>query len=188
VSRPRDSQRAKLYRAENALDWPGERRWGTVPEIQRYVDRLVASVWFKRRWPQVNERYFMPWSTMLIERFPAIEVADGRGGHNARAHQHRIQIPTRARQEHVVLHELAHCLTWNDGAAHGWEFAAVLVALVQHQMGKPKADALKASFRAHKVRYTKPRPKRVLSEAEKQALRDRLDAMRRTAAADKEVT
>ena len=53
-------------------------------------------------------------------------------------------------------------------------------------MGKANADALKASFKAHNVRFTKPRAKRVLSEEEKQVLRERLASARDTAAKRKE--
>ena len=48
AARPRDSQRARLYRAEGEVD--SGRRLPTVERMQTYVDTLCAADWFLARW------------------------------------------------------------------------------------------------------------------------------------------
>jgi putative metallohydrolase (TIGR04338 family) len=180
---PRDSQRSKLYEAERAVDWSGERKFATVAEIQRYVDRLTDQMWWIKRWPRIAKGTVLTWNGGFEDR-PAIVVMDGRGRRRAGAAGRMITMPKWSRTEHSTLHEVAHIVTTGDHASHGWQFAAHELELVHHMMGKAKADALKASFKAHNVRFTKPRAKRVLTEAEKEVLRERL-AKARAAGAKK---
>lgn len=51
----------------------------------------------------------------------------------------------------------SRALELRGGAAHGWQYAAIYLDLVHFCMGKEAADALKAAFKDHKVRF---RPKR----------------------------
>ena len=48
MTRPRDSQRARLYRAEGEVDCG--RGLPSVERMQAYVDGLVAADWFVVRW------------------------------------------------------------------------------------------------------------------------------------------
>ena len=50
ATRPRDNQRARLYRAEGAVD--AGRRLPTVERMQAWVDGLAATDWFVARWGQ----------------------------------------------------------------------------------------------------------------------------------------
>ncbi len=174
----RDSQRSKLYEAEGVLqNWPGAKSWGksSVPAMQDYVDKLTNSAWWKRR----------GWESTF--RGDHIEVRSGQGRRVAAAlGDYAITLPLWARSEAVLLHEVAHIANvrkaqtfffTEDRAAHGWEFAAIEVELVHHMMGKDAADALKKSFREHKVRYKKPQ-KRNLSPEQRQACRERLEVAR----------
>jgi hypothetical protein len=60
-----------------------------------------------------------------------------------------------ARNEWVMLHEIAHCLNPGVGrAAHGREFAGILVFLVDTVIGKDAGEALRREFRAANVDWT----------------------------------
>lgn len=131
--RERDNQRQRVYSAENTM--PGI--WGqSIPnnQLQAWVDaaldkRAIRSRWGARR----------------------IEVTLGRGGARAR-NKYEINLGKRSRNPFVICHELAHCLTPWDAAAHGPEFAGVELFLVQHLIGPEAARQLRAAFRAKKVR------------------------------------
>ena len=134
--RPRDNQRARLYRAEDEVD-PG-RRLPTVEKLQAYVDDVSAGDWFRARW---GRRSF--------------EVRPGHGHRRATADRNGVlQLPRWARSEVVVLHEMAHCLTPTDLAAHGPEYAGVLLALVRRAVDPSRAQALEDAFARHRVRWT----------------------------------
>lgn len=134
--RPRDSQRARLYRAEGEVD--AGRRLPTVVRMQAWVDGLVATDWFRARW---GDRAF--------------EVRPGFGHRRATADQHGVlQMPKWARTELVLLHEVAHCLTPPTCAAHGSEYAGILVALARRGMGPATAQALEDAFARQRVRWS----------------------------------
>lgn len=165
-TKPRDSQRLKVYRAEGVLR--NGKRFESVGEIQSYVDKLVSSAWFRHHYPLV----------------PRIKVKDGRGRTRAGGSPSGrfITMPQWSRVEAVVLHEVAHVVAPDDGVAwHGWEFCAEFLKLVRHQMGQEAHDKLKASFRQQKVRFTAPRT-RNLTDEQRQVLRDRLAQVRQQAA------
>ena len=134
--RPRDSQRARLYRAEGEVD--AGRRLPTVARMQDYVDEIVGAGWFLARW---GERAF--------------EVRPGFGHRRATADEHGVlQMPRWARSELVLLHEVAHCLAPLSAASHGPEYAGVLLALARRAMSPGTAQALEDAFARHRVRWT----------------------------------
>ena len=134
--RPRDSQRARLYRAEGEV--PAGRRLPTVERMQAYVDALAAADWFLARW---GERAF--------------EVRPGFGHRRATADGNGVlQMPKWARSELVLLHEVAHCLTPVTCAPHGPEYAGVLLALARLGMGPATAQSLEYAFARQRVRWT----------------------------------
>ncbi len=134
----RDNQRQRLYNAETALAGSAHgRRMETVPELQAYVDAIMASRWFKARWGA--------WG--------GIRVKDGRGRRSACAMgQHEVRMPCWSRNEMVLLHEVAHCLAPVMKANHGPEYAGIFLALVRQYMGPAAAVSLRASFREHRVK------------------------------------
>ena len=143
ASRPRDSQRARLYRAEDEV--PRGRRLPTVEVLQAYADDLVASDWFAGRWGGRS-----------------LEIRPGFGHRRATADRNGIlQMPRWSRTELVLLHEVAHCLTAEHYAAHGPEYAGVFLALVRRRMSPASAQALEDAFVRHRVRWSiaaVPRP------------------------------
>ena len=137
MTRPRDSQRARLYRAEGLVD--AGRRLPTVERMQAWVDGLVATEWLVARW---GER--------------SIEVRPGHGHRRATADAANgvLQMPKWARSELVMLHEVAHCLTPATVAHHGPEYAGVLLALARRAIGPATAQRLEDAFAAERVRWT----------------------------------
>jgi putative metallohydrolase (TIGR04338 family) len=134
--RPRDSQRSRLYRAEGEVD--AGRRLPTVERMQAWVDGLVATDWFVARW---GERSF--------------EVRPGFGHRRATADENGVlQMPKWARNELVLLHEVAHCLTPPAFASHGPEYAGVLLTLARRGMGPGTAQLLEDAFARERVRWT----------------------------------
>lgn len=175
MHRPRDSQRSKLYAAEDAFckrpdicDIEGG--FDGIDEIQLYTGKLLASAWFHRRWP-----------------VPAIQVIDGRARRSPAAFRRRdrgdwqyfIAIPRFARHEESVLHEIAHCCVYATKteplSGHGWQFAATLLDLIGRQMGADARRVLVDEFKVRRVRYRKPRQ---LSPEHRAALSARMAAIR----------
>jgi putative metallohydrolase (TIGR04338 family) len=178
---PRDSQRSKVYRAEGVLKhhrtktfkvggktWSGA-TYADLKDVKAYVDKLVGSAWFKRRWPNVR----------------SVEVNDGRGRQSAGGEggwRRQITLPRHMRRQEIVLHELAHVLTdaefgRKNAAPHGREFARTLLTLVRHEMGDEAWRALKDSFRTHKVKHTLRRNREYTPEQKAEAA-ERLAAAR----------
>lgn len=174
MTRERDSQRSKVYRAEGASKVKGK-FLGTIPEIEAYLERVFSHEWFRRHFPHAR-------------RFT---VKDGRGrraaGGSGYGFRAVITMPKWSRFETIILHELAHGLTeleWGRGTAwHGWEFCETFLKLVYHYMGREAGDKLKASFKEHRVRFRKPRRGRKLTPEQREAAVARLAAAREAKAA-----
>lgn len=170
-TRMRDSQRSKVYRAESVIISGAEERFRQVADIQSYVDRLVGSAWFRRRWPRVGK----------------VEVRPGYGARRALATFNIIKLPLWSRSQAVILHELAHvCVNYTDGfeyPAHGREFCSTFLALVRHELGDEAWRSLKDSFRRNRVKHTRAPRTRPMTEEQKQAARERLVKARAAKAA-----
>ena len=159
--RDRDNQRTRLYTAESVIRKSQSDKYakyldGSIPSCQEYVNALLKTAWFSRRW--------------MVRH---VNVKSGKG---ARGGISGISLGKWARCEAVILHELAHNLvprTCLDAAAHGPEFAGVFHYLVQQVMGKEEASKLKASFKENKVRMNRkaiPSPQ-FISETKQEAER-----------------
>lgn len=171
MSRPRDTQRSKLYAAERRAFGRSTAELPAVADVQAYVDKVVGTAWWIARWG-----------------FDPVRVADGRGSSSARCISTTgIAMPVDMRSKWVVLHELAHVVTqrqygWNVVPWHGWEFCDNYLAIVRHYLGADAADRLRAEMRAGRVRYTKPRQGRPLTPEQRAAAVARLAAYRANAA------
>lgn len=151
--RGRDNQRQRLYNAQHRTCWTTEpskyakvlfedmvtyysfekKQAPSLEACQSYYDAIIKRAWFQNRW-----------------KYHSVNVIRGNG---ATASGRTIRLAYWARKEWVLLHELAHTLTPSRYAAHGREFAGILLFLVQQVMGKAEADKLREQFKAHKVRY-----------------------------------
>ena len=139
--------------------WPHQLALASTADIDAYVVELVVS-------EPVVER----WQTGSLE----IAIGDGRGRRSAGAlysldeDQGEIRVPRLARYEYVVLHEVSHVLADRAQgrravAAHGWEFCATLLDLVEIQLGEDARQQLEESFCRHRVQFRPKRPGRKLT-------------------------
>jgi len=148
-ARPRDNQRARLYRAEHeAFGVPPHSAWPclTLPAVRHYVYDVLAAVWFRDE----------------FGIFPEVRIKDGRGTRHAYSaydlerHSVLFSFPRWARSTPVLLHEIGHAASlhrYGMVAAHGPEFAAVYLRLVQHYLGIGAHTRLNAAFMKHRVRH-----------------------------------
>lgn len=185
--RERDTQRSKLYRAERVALSGIASPLPTVGDIERYLEGQSARATLRSRYGKAVD--VSDWK---------LRVTDGRRCRRALAYgTYKIAIPRWARNDWVVLHEWAHivharitamengeCLPrmfshgsriseLAGGPGHGWQYAAVYLDLVRFCMNAEAADALKAAFKEHRVRF---RPKRTVTTTPEQL--ERLAAMR----------
>lgn len=154
----RDSHRAGVYAAEDqvsaalerggtvdffgsTLTLPVERRFADLASVQRYVDAVLALPGVSERWPRAL-------AVRVRERAGAAKATYQRTGQV-------IAIPLAgppprwAAREMVILHELAHHLTYSRGddvAAHGPEFVGDFETLVGIVIGPEVALLLRAAF------------------------------------------
>ena len=134
----RDSQRSKVYCAENVISG---KRFDDIKELREYVKRICNSSFWKK-----------------LNGYPSVLVQDGRRRRKACAYdRYSISMPVWARSEAVTLHELAHTLVnFNKKpvADHGREFVKMFLKLVHHYMGKEEYILLRDSFKEHNVKYS----------------------------------
>lgn len=155
----RDSQKAKLYRAERVAFGTAFGTLledGSVAACERYVRRVTSS---------------KTWAKLLSEarKSPGpIEVEDGRGCRIARGSGYSIKLPRWARTVPVILHELAHVA--RPLARHNWPFADAFLRLVSRFLGVDEAARLLEAFRRYHVRV---RPKKTFSPEVREKLRQR---------------
>lgn len=175
MPRPRDSQRSKVYAAEDAA-FPrilGLARLD-LNEMQRIVDKVCSSKLVQRKYPRAKH---------------APLVTDGRARRSA-AYDHwrnQVKMPTWARTKSALLHELAHALTYQKGeAGHGWRFCECYLYLVRVYMSKGAEETLRAEFKARKVKFKPPRTRRMTDE-QRLAASERMKAMHAQRQADSEL-
>lgn len=162
---PRDSQRSKVYAAEQfvrtlfdragergnrSLDFfgahltlPPEGRFGSVVAVQRYVDEVLAHPTVRERWPGVE-----PLRVRARRGSRAAHYEwDGDGATMA--------VPERtdtwALRELVVLHEVAHHVSRIE-PAHGPDFVATFCALADAVMGPEVGHVLRVVYSKEGVR------------------------------------
>jgi putative metallohydrolase (TIGR04338 family) len=142
MSRVSDYQRSKVYAAEDAaFHKRRDPSMTTLDEVRDYMDAIIASEYWtaQKGWLRVK-------------------VGDGRGRRNACYKPSRRQVcfPLWARSEWIIIHEMAHCLTYRttkDGTGHGTHFTGHYLSLVEELLGTREAIALAESFTKHGVRW-----------------------------------
>lgn len=172
VKEVRDSQKSRHYAAERFLYETGKTviklnskivpdltfnltKQSSIHECQSYLNVICDQYWFRQRF---GER--------------KIYIQSGRGGGKAFGSS-RITLGTWARNEAIILHELAHCLAPYK-AKHGAEFAGIFLFLVKNAFGADVAKQLRESYKTHRVRHNNkaipPINKSCLTNAQKSAL------------------
>jgi putative metallohydrolase (TIGR04338 family) len=166
VTQARDSQRSKVYAAEDfvrtlfdraaehgspAVDFfgtqltlPPEGRFGSVASVQRYVDDVLALPAVRQRWPGVSPLKVRARRAATAAHY---ENCDGTGV---------IAVPdcdtaNWALRELVVLHEVAHHLCEAE-PAHGPEFVATISTLTELVMGPELGYVLRVVYAKEGVR------------------------------------
>lgn len=146
--RPRDSQRARLYRAEHeAFGKPPHSDWPclTLPAVTSFVRAVITESWFRTEFGIISE----------------VRIKDGRGTRHAYSaydlerRDVLFSFPRWARSQPVLLHEIGHAASlcrYGLVAAHGPEFAVAYLSLVQRHLGEGAHDRLLAAFAHHRVR------------------------------------
>lgn len=152
----RDSQRQKLYDAEAAamvFTAPFQKRFSSIEEIQKYIDKFTKSPWFRKRFGI---------------HYITVKRKNGHGA-SARRMDSTVWFSESCWNMISVLHEVAHIVKeYGYGSAHGRYYARTLLAFVDHVCGKEAANTLKKEFKYYRVKYL---PKRVVSEEAKEKLR-----------------
>ena len=166
LTRPRDVQRARVYRAEDAwaarLDaarrgaglatvggsqvvLPAERRFGTLETAAAYLARVLA----------------LPEVVAAVGRVepPVLRVRQGvRAAHWEAPDTIALPVPRHgepwALRETVLLHELAHHVgeTTGRSAGHGAPYPALLLLLVRVVLGPEAELALQIAYGEERVR------------------------------------
>ncbi len=156
---PRDTQRAKVYAAEEfvrtlfdraaehgnnvveffgtQLTLPPEGRFATVTAVQRYVDEVLAHVGADR-----------PLTVRARRGVTAAHYERSNDGATIAVPDHR---STWALRELVVLHEIAHHLSEAE-PPHGPEFVAAFCELAEAVMGPEVAHVLRVVYAKEDVR------------------------------------
>lgn len=116
-----DSQRARVYRWEQANVFPGR-------DARLSLDACRALVEAVYRWAERDRVGATGWAPP--------RVTDGRGRRHACGSREVIKLPRWARTAPIVLHECAHGLA-PDG--HGPRFVAAYVALLERFLGMDAA-------------------------------------------------
>lgn len=162
----RDSQRAKVYTAEEfvrtlfdraaehgsrsveffgaQLTLPPEARFGSVEAVQRYVDDVLALPTVRRQWPTVAPLRVRARRATTAAHY---ENRDGTG---------IIAVPDLhaadwAMRELVVLHEVAHHLC-DQQPPHGAHYVATLCTLAELVMGPELGYVLRVVYTKEGVR------------------------------------
>lgn len=165
--RERDTQRSRVYLCDPVLI-SRAKPLPSVTDVERYVRKVFASKRVKAAFPKAAGR-ILP------------TVGDGRGRRNACGWSGGIKIPLWARNEGVVLHELAHTICQREHgnvAWHGWQFCSIYLKLALYMMGREAHDALKKEMKVKRVRFSEPRKRKPLDPERKAALVARLEAYR----------
>lgn len=157
--RPSDSQRSKLYSAEQVIR--------TGPQLSpEGVRQLVKDITTS---PYVIKNYG--------SRTVKVTITAARTRTSAAFWQTgEIRLAAAwGRSADVVIHEVAHMYASPAGdPGHDWLFCSIYLDLVRAFIGTATARKLEASFKANGIRYTVPKAKRQLSPDQKQAAVERM--------------
>jgi len=143
--KPRDSQRRRLYHAEGQVAALNRDLLPTVPDIEAFVDEMLASHWLRTQFtPRVLEQ---------------VRIISGRENRSAYAAGSTISMPHWARSKFIVIHEVAHVLCdryfgKDFIAGHGVEFASLQVAMVSQFLGQADGLELHQAFMRWGVKHT----------------------------------
>lgn len=139
MSRPRDSQRSKVYKAqvefEDALDGRN-RGWTDIHAVRVGVEWMVGSRWWQTRFPHVK-------GVLVKDRRGRRYPGGAPPRYDFISPEGMITLPRACRRKTDVLHELAHVVAPIDEAWHSPAFVSCYLALVDEYLGKMEALAFR---------------------------------------------
>ena len=165
MRRERDNQRKKVYRAENEAfnNKPYILKFDDLKQVDKFLKRIFKSKWFQKKFPNFKN--------FIVKYGRSRTRACGWSSGDCA----KMKLPVWTRNNWIVLHELSHGLVFQGGNAfHDMEYCKVYLELVKKWIGKDAANDLKVSFKKHLVKY---KPKRIISEARKLELVERMKTM-----------
>lgn len=174
MARTRDAQRARCYKAEREAFsyYPGRVLRGTPgATLGEYKYGKAMSVQEMQELQILiggSKKILDKWRNGDAKRV-RVEISGRRTRGGAASYGGKVQYSPKAMLDWIVCHEMAHelndCATSlekkGDGgaynhASHGWRFCAIYLDIVRWVIGVEAAEALKASFKRNKVRFTPP--------------------------------
>ena len=159
-----DSQRGKVYKAENSLDLKNE-EFATLAECQRFIHSVVDS----RRWKEMGGRRYVTvgyWGGKKATGGGGMIQLPNMNGKKRHLTQLRAVYFTRgekippnlrkgvnhwAQSKIVLLHELTHNLADDQ---HGPKFCWAFLLLVREFMGRATYDLLLDAFGNNRVKMS----------------------------------
>lgn len=156
MTRPRDTQRQRVYDAEAVLK-PLAKELPTISDIEAFARKLLARKRLRNDlWVIANRTYKMD-SIGENRLFRVPKVKDGRGRRRAGGRSAYITMPKWSRNDWITCHELAHSITeriWGPlTPAHGEQFCGAYLLLVKHGMGQEAYTTLRRSFAESGVNF-----------------------------------
>jgi hypothetical protein len=147
----------------------------TLEDCWQYLNGVLNKTWFKKRYARTSGRLAVPKGTKTFREHggKVVPVQDMKScplellpcNKGAWAgHVNQIALSVWSRQEHCLLHELAHLINdcenrnsrkYNQG--HGWQFCSIYLTLVGFMMGPEAKSDLREAFKKHNVKYLRPR-------------------------------
>ena len=139
--RQRDSQRSRVYKAESAV-FDMHRGMLNQEEVLLFRDKTLSSEYWREA---------KGYKRVLL-RFNKSTSQSSFFDHSDKS----ISLPLWAMKKDVVIHEMAHSLTFKEDKTlpgHGKVFCSHYLNLVAELLGESEAERLEISFWEHKVRY-----------------------------------
>jgi hypothetical protein len=184
---PEDRQQTEVYDAETKIWWSkhyGSETYETLEECWVYVNGVMNKAWFKKRFPATYENLAHPKNTKPTKvNGGRVWVSDKSGykmgglyltptNYGGSAGLREMSLSKYARQQWIMLHELAHMVNANEnrmsgyvsGAngnykynqSHGWQFCHIYLTLVAHTFGMEAKKELRQNFKDRNVKYNRP--------------------------------
>jgi putative metallohydrolase (TIGR04338 family) len=146
---PWESQRARLYAAEDQVKASLRDPLPTIAEMQAFVDGMLRSRWMQNYF---GSRMLTPVTVVGKRRW-------NQRGANAHFFRSEISMSKELRSKFVVIHEVCHILTerfhgQNMTEAHGREFATFELMLVNHFLGAEDCQDLLEAFARNGVAHS----------------------------------
>ena len=143
MSKIRDTQRKKVYKA--GWDTRKGMEFEDLSACQVYVDKVVNSRWWTRRYPHCRNVIVSPKRGGTAYGMPPQTWARPVTG--------EILLPPWAMNERVIIHELSHCAAPMTIAWHGREYCAIFLEMITRWMGKEAGTELRNGFKKYKAKY-----------------------------------